>query len=126
MDESATPQMTAIGQLASARKLDVGAEFVEDMVEFRVWAPGRRKVEVVFESQNGATAPDFALKREEQGYFSGRAPKARAGMCYRFRLDGRAELLPDPASRFQPRGPHGPSEIIDSNAFAWTDANWQG
>jgi maltooligosyltrehalose trehalohydrolase len=126
MEDSASSQTRKFAQPARSRRLAVGAELVEDAVHFRVWAPGRRKVEVVFESQNGAAAPDFVLKREDQGYFSGVAPKARTGMCYRFRLDGRAELVPDPASRFQPRGPHGPSEIVNPNAFGWTDADWHG
>ena len=45
---------------------------------------------------------------------------ARAGMRYRFRLDRGEAALPDPASRFQPEGPHGPSEIVDPGKFAWT------
>jgi maltooligosyltrehalose trehalohydrolase len=35
-------------------------------------------------------------------------------------------MFPDPASRFQPEGPHGPSQVIDPSAFAWTDADWKG
>ena len=34
--------------------------------------------------------------------------------------------LPDPASRFQPEGPHGPSEVVDPAAFRWTDGDWAG
>jgi maltooligosyltrehalose trehalohydrolase len=41
-------------------------------------------------------------------------------------LDGSDALYPDPASRFQPEGPHGPSEVIDPAAFAWTDEQWPG
>jgi maltooligosyltrehalose trehalohydrolase len=47
-------------------------------------------------------------------------------MHYRFRLDRGEAGLPDPASRFQPEGPHGPSEIIDPEDFAWTDGSWRG
>lgn len=47
-------------------------------------------------------------------------------MLYRFRLDGGPDLFPDPASRFQPDGPFGPSQIIDPGSFQWTDAGWQG
>lgn len=46
-------------------------------------------------------------------------------MRYRYRLDG-ANAIPDPASRFQPEGPHGPSQIIDPSSFEWTDQNWKG
>jgi maltooligosyltrehalose trehalohydrolase len=47
-------------------------------------------------------------------------------MCYRFRLDGEGALYPDPASRFQPEGPHGPSQIVDPSRFAWSDRAWRG
>ena len=51
---------------------------------------------------------------------------AGAGTLYRYRLDDSRDLLPDPASRFQPHGPHGPSQIIDPAQFAWTDQAWPG
>ena len=47
-------------------------------------------------------------------------------MRYRFRLDGEPTLYPDPASRFQPDGPHGPSQIVDARAFPWSDRAWRG
>jgi maltooligosyltrehalose trehalohydrolase len=59
------------------------------------------------------------------GYFSGLVPEARPGTEYRFQLgDGRD--YPDPASRFQPNGPHGPSAVVDPAAFTWTDQSWPG
>jgi maltooligosyltrehalose trehalohydrolase len=107
------------------RRLPVGAEVpAEGGVHFRVWAPRRRRVEVVLE---GAAAGQAAgLEAEGGGYFSGRVAKAGAGTRYRYRLDGGAELYPDPASRFQPDGPHGPSQVIDPGRFAWTDGGWAG
>ena len=48
-----------------------------------------------------------------------------AGTRYWFRLDG-DRLRPDPVSRFQPDGPHGPSEVVDPDAFKWTDQAWAG
>jgi maltooligosyltrehalose trehalohydrolase len=47
-------------------------------------------------------------------------------MHYRFRLDGARELYPDPAARFQPDGPHGPSQIVDPHAYRWSDQAWRG
>ena len=41
-------------------------------------------------------------------------------------LDDDDHPLPDPASRFQPEGPHGPSEVVDAAAFRWTDGDWRG
>jgi maltooligosyltrehalose trehalohydrolase len=66
------------------------------------------------------------LCAEKQGYFRGFVEQARAGARYRFRLDQERETFPDPASRFQPDGPHGPSEVIDSTPYSWRDDEWSG
>jgi maltooligosyltrehalose trehalohydrolase len=66
------------------------------------------------------------LQPEEYGHFSGVIAAASAGSLYWFRLNGKDPLLPDPASRFQPQGPHGHSQVVDPAAFAWTDAAWRG
>jgi maltooligosyltrehalose trehalohydrolase len=106
-----------------ARRLPVGAEVLPGGgVHFRVWAPRRTRVEVVFEDDGAA----FGLEREEGGYFSALVGRAQAGALYRFRLDGDDYLYPDPASRFQPRGPHGPSRVVDPASFRWTDETWKG
>src|SRR5919199_238185 len=108
-----------------ARRLPVGAEALPGGgVHFRVWAPRRRRVEVVFEGE-GAPKP-FALEEEEGGYFSGLAEGLREGAPYRFRLDGDDYLYPDPASRFQPGGPHKASRVVDASKFRWTDEEWRG
>jgi maltooligosyltrehalose trehalohydrolase len=66
------------------------------------------------------------LESESHGYFSGTVASARAGSLYQFKLDTDEHLYPDPESRFQPEGPHGPSQIVDPNEFQWTDGNWKG
>ena len=71
--------------------------------------------------EGGASHP---LAAEGNGYFSGNV-EVGAGALYRLSVDG-AEPRPDPASRFQPSGPHGPSEVIDPSAYAWHDAGWLG
>jgi maltooligosyltrehalose trehalohydrolase len=110
---------------ASARRLPVGAEAAsEGGVHFRVWAPKCRRVEVVIEAGRGA-GEIAELQREDGGHFSGIAGAAAAGSHYRFRLDN-GQSFPDPASRFQPAGPHGPSEVVDPARFTWTDAGWRG
>jgi maltooligosyltrehalose trehalohydrolase len=104
------------------RRFPVGAEyFPENGVHFRVWAPKRGSVDVVPEGAGDA----FALRKEEGGYFSGLFAGGRPGMRYKFRLDG-GDSFPDPASRFQPDGPHGPSEVIEPSGFHWTDQAWRG
>lgn len=109
-----------------SRRFAVGAEHVRGRgAHFRVWAPGRRRVAVVFEDADGREAPGPVLEAEAGGYFSGGAPDARPGALYRFRLDDEGPF-PDPASRFQPRGPHGPSQIVDPSAYPWRDAAWRG
>jgi len=104
------------------RRFPVGAEVVPgEGVHFRVWAPRCRSVEVLAEEQMEA----YPLAPEPGGYFSGLVSGASEGLRYRFRLDG-GEAFPDPASRFQPEGPHGPSEVVDPARFRWSDAAWRG
>ncbi|MBI3422369.1 MAG: malto-oligosyltrehalose trehalohydrolase [Acidobacteria bacterium] len=106
------------------RSLPIGAEVLENGdVHFRVWAPQHRKVEVVFD---GLENLNFPLQAEASGYFAGATRKASAGACYRFRLDEEERLYPDPASRFQPDGPHGPSQVVHPRDFPWTDQAWRG
>jgi maltooligosyltrehalose trehalohydrolase len=103
------------------RRLPIGAEPVSDGggVHFRVWAPKRKRVEVVI----GETTTE--LEREPGGYFSALGRDATAGSRYRLRLDG-GDSFPDPASRSQPDGPHGDSQVIDPARFRWNDAGWRG
>jgi maltooligosyltrehalose trehalohydrolase len=103
-------------------RLGLGAEVLPAGVRFRVWAPRARRVDVVLES---GEAPPSPLAPEGDGYFSGVVAEARAGTRYRYRLDG-AEAYPDPCSRFQPEGPHGPSLVVDPSAYRWRDADWPG
>ena len=107
--------------LALQRRLPIGAELADPhTVHVRVWAPRANRITVV--TKGGARA---ALARDDAGYFSGRVA-ASAGDLYHFQIDDDEKLYPDPASRFQPEGPHGPSEIIDPARFQWTDGGWTG
>lgn len=118
----------------AVRRLPIGAEVLPDGgVSFRVWAPKRKSVQVVVNRDANDRKPAFACDLEmeegesaEQGYFSVVVSDARAGMCYGFHLDGDSRVLPDPASRFQPRGPAGLSQIVDPRAFRWSDRSWMG
>jgi maltooligosyltrehalose trehalohydrolase len=108
-----------------ARRLSIGAETLESGgVHFRVWAPRRRSVVVVTEGNESDR--EFSLEPERAGYFSGIVEHAADGTLYRFKLDAGESLFPDPASRFQPDGPHGPSRVVDPGKFEWSDAGWQG
>jgi len=101
----------------------LGAVCAGGATRFRVWAPRRHKVEVVVET--GPAAGEHGLAKDPDGFFSGEVAGAGAGDRYRYRLDGEGSF-PDPASRFQPDGVHGPSEIVDPCGFLWSDASWRG
>lgn len=88
---------------------------------FLVWAPQRACVEVVIEGTDARAVP---MARDENGYFRADVGDVQAGARYRYRLDGDA-LRPDPASRAQPEGVHGPSAVVPRD-FAWTDGGWRG
>jgi maltooligosyltrehalose trehalohydrolase len=104
------------------RRLPVGAEpQLGGGVHFRVWAPAVRNLAIELEGQSPRE-----LAPEPGGYHSGVVKDARAGSRYRIRLAGRDGAFPDPSSRFQPDGPHGPSEVVDPTEFTWSDGNWRG
>ncbi|HTL79000.1 MAG TPA: malto-oligosyltrehalose trehalohydrolase, partial [Candidatus Babeliales bacterium] len=108
------------------RRYPIGAELVgEDQTHFRVWAPKARQVDVVLENVSEREPKIYPLTAEPGGYYSG-AANAGAGARYRFRVNGAENCYPDPASRFQPDGPHGSSCIVDPRKFRWSDANWSG
>ncbi len=117
---------TMIPSDAPRRRMPVGADVQPaGGVHFRVWAPASGRVSVLLGDDVGmSNAEETALNNEGGGYWSGLVNRARAGMHYRYRLDGGA--YPDPASRYQPQGPHEASRIIDPDAFPWTDAHWKG
>ena len=107
---------------ATWRRLPVGAEPApRGGVHFRVWAPRRRSVAVVL----GDSPHAAPLTAEPAGYFSGLVADARAGSPYRYLLDDEISLA-DPASRYQPEGPQGPSMVIDPADFRWSHTDWPG
>jgi maltooligosyltrehalose trehalohydrolase len=102
------------------RRFSAGVELLGDSTaDVRVWAPACRSVEFVHETR---TIP---LTRDDHGFFSGIVDGAKAGDHYWFLLDG-TRRRPDPVSRYQPEGPHGPSEIVDGSSFRWSDQAWSG
>lgn len=105
------------------RQFECGATMIgPDRVRFTVWAPFATTVAVELVDRDRTAVP---MQPASHGYFDvtieGVGPCAR----YRYLLDGK-NARPDPASRFQPDGVHGPSAVVDQDAFAWTDTAWQG
>ncbi|HET7712525.1 MAG TPA: malto-oligosyltrehalose trehalohydrolase [Thermoanaerobaculia bacterium] len=89
--------------------------------EFRVWAPHRDRIEVHIA---GPEERWIALAKQSDGYHEGVISECPPGTRYLFRIDGGNER-PDPASRLQPSGVHGPSEVI-GREFEWHDDGWKG
>jgi maltooligosyltrehalose trehalohydrolase len=92
------------------------------MHEFRVWAPGAGRVDVVLDPPGGRQMP---MQRSDGGWWSSPVDGAGPGSDYSFRINGE-KLLPDPRSAFQPGGIDGPSRVVDQAAFGWTDNGWRG
>jgi maltooligosyltrehalose trehalohydrolase len=117
-----------MAELATSRRtLSLGANLASDgECEFRVWAPRAQRVELKLRRKGsaGEQAELIAMKRGEGGCFALRA-RAQAGDKYAYILDGGAPL-PDPVSRLLPDGVHGSTEIVDADAFRWSDENWRG
>src|SRR5438876_7349847 len=110
------------------RRYPIGAELIgPNETHFRVWAPKAQHLDLVLEERvaNDAKRIFHSLQADEDGYFSGTAGVG-AGALYRFRLNDGENFYPDPASRFQPDGPHGSSFVVDPTKFAWSDAEWRG
>lgn len=99
-----------------------GALPVRGGIAFTVWAPSAAKMEVRVYSPARRTV---RMKKAGGGYWKAFAPGLRAGARYKYAVNGRDER-PDPASRFQPEGVHGPSEAVDHSSFDWSDAAWRG
>jgi malto-oligosyltrehalose trehalohydrolase len=102
--------------------MPLGAEFVSaDTVRFRLWAPSARKVTLDIDS----IGLHVDLKDIGAGWRESTVSGIAPGTLYSYRID--AELdVPDPASRFNPRGPSGPSEIVDPQCYEWHDDAWRG
>jgi malto-oligosyltrehalose trehalohydrolase len=88
------------------------------MTRFTLWAPASEKVELLLEDDA------LPMERHEDGTFV-LTTRATPGIGYRYRVDGEGEV-PDPASRHQPEDVHGPSAVVDPEAFEWGDGDWKG
>jgi maltooligosyltrehalose trehalohydrolase len=96
-----------------------GAEFTGQGTRFTLWAPAATRVELCLHG----SAPRV-MESPRPGWFE-LFVEAAAGNRYRFRIDGGIEV-PDPASRFQPEGVHGPSEVMDPRRYRWRHPDWPG
>src|SRR5437016_7858348 len=128
LDQVSTEVNTGRSPAAMARRFPIGGEPTPGGgAHFRVWAPKSERVAVELSDEARFRREQkevVELEPEAEGYFSAHLPEARAGMLYKFRLN--TGSFPDPASRFQPDGPHGPSQVVNPERFNWTDQEWKG
>ena len=96
----------------------LGSHYNNGTWMFFVWAPKRQSVELHLLGLDRY----IPMHPEPQGYFSVTVADLKPGDKYLYRLDKEIER-PDPASRYQPEGVHGPSALV-STEFEWSDASW--
>ncbi len=100
-------------------RMPFGADVVDDGVHFSLYAPDVDAIDLLIDGR-----PEIRMIGDN-GYKRAHVRDARAGDLYNYRLpDG--VIIPDPASRFQPQGVTGPSEIIDPQSYVWRNKNWRG
>ncbi|HEY0682533.1 MAG TPA: malto-oligosyltrehalose trehalohydrolase [Steroidobacter sp.] len=104
--------------------LQFGPQLTADGTKFRFWAPDARRVELHVVTKGGESLrQDCTATRE--GWYETFARGVGPGARYRFRIDDELEV-PDPASRFQPKGVAGPCEVLDRRGFSWPHSDWRG
>src|SRR5262245_41309776 len=98
-----------------------GTEFRgQGETSFRLWAPSASSVALrLFPAERV-----LPMAQKDQGWFE-LITEAGAGVHYQYIID-RQHPVPDPASRFQPAGVHGLSEIVDPQSFSWQHSPWCG
>ncbi len=98
----------------------VGANYISGKCVFSLWAPRAREAWLEIPGPENSR---FKLQKEAFGYWELALENVEPGTNYFFNID-QSGPRPDPASRYQPEGVHGPSEVIDQGSFNWTDDHW--
>src|SRR6185437_10259960 len=101
-----------------AYRMPFGAEYRNGATAFRLWAPGAAQVELVLGVDD---ADGIAMTPRDDGWYE-HVCDAAPGTRYGFRIDERI-VVPDPASRSNPDGVHGRSEVVDAAAYEWRDGD---
>jgi maltooligosyltrehalose trehalohydrolase len=112
---AATPCRTA---LPDAPGKTYSSEEAAGVTTFRVWAPEATQLDLLLGARRRPMQP------QDGGWWMLDVPEAGPGTDYAFAIDG-GPPRPDPRSRWQPAGVHGPSRVVDPAAFGWTDRGWQ-
>ena len=114
-----------MNEIIQQPSIELGAHVHGQTTTFTVWAPRVKRVAVHIEAGPNTTPRAVAMTPSSNGYHKATIDGVRAGTRYRYVLDGE-RARPDPVSRFQPEGVHGPSEVVDREGFLWADQQWRG
>jgi len=105
-------------------RMPFGAEVGADGgVRFSLWAPAAKQVDLAL--IDGPQPGHVTLRDAGNGWFETTVEAADTTTHYAFHVDGQP-LVPDPASRSNPDGVHGPSRVVDPRAYEWKAADWRG
>lgn len=103
--------------------MEIGSRYKsEDITEFTVWAPLIRELKLKLVHPVDRL---ISMAPIERGYWRIATEEASPDTLYFYEPDASRDR-PDPASHFQPEGVHGPSQVINHEAFVWTDRDWLG
>jgi pullulanase/glycogen debranching enzyme len=95
-------------------------------VDFSVWAPQAKEAQLVLFQDDGETERSkIPLQKQENGIFHLNVKEAHNGTKYKYIIDDNGPF-PDPASRYQPHGVHGCSQVVNHSSFSWSDQLWKG
>ena len=99
----------------------LSAERKDNTIIFTVWAPEKEKMILHLVHPKDE---QIEMKKNEEGYWQVSVNDLPANTRYFFQPNGERDY-PDPASRYQPEGVHGPSQLVD-HSYKWSDENWKG
>jgi maltooligosyltrehalose trehalohydrolase len=119
------PQIDRSNGVSRRHVMPFGAQYIDARqgTRFRLWAPSARDVTLLLEER------PYRMQVQEEGWYQLVVPEAAPGTLYRFCIEnerGEQLVVPDPASRFQPRDVHGPSMVVAPERFRWRDDDWKG
>jgi len=100
--------------------IKLGADYQSNETTFRVWAPHADQMTLIIITPEAAK---HEMEKDNKGYWIKKLPKIHPGTQYKFAINGDDEK-PDPASKAQHEGVHGPSAVVDLD-YEWTDQQWK-
>ena len=119
-------QHTPFLRPAATHAMPFGARWREGTgVEFRLWAPAARSVELLHDAGGAPALRSTPAQPSPQGWWQVQAADATPSTRYQWQINGGLRV-PDPAARHAPGGPHAPCVVTDPAAYAWHKPGWRG